>query len=310
MTKFRNREEVVNTQLAVLISKLGVTADAETIHVHGEHRPDVLFQLRGLRVIIEGKFADHAGAERVVLEDLRKRVRSGLAHIAAAAIYPNELRTTSTSKILDVLRTTQLKYRIVAETHESNDWFEGTPASLMEALRRAQEALVEDDIVDKTAKALSVQLQGIAALWMGQSGACDRLSNILGISIAKGEKSEKAEERRETAAKVSALVLANALIFQEQLAATDGRHHAEIVLCVGVSLCSRQPIPFDCFVIVLRDASAVFVHHAEKRLRVGVSLCSKRFEQLQQSGVVASVISLCSRPYGDPQKRQHGSRRA
>ena len=58
---------------------------------------------------------------------------------------------------------------------------------------------------------------------MGQSGACDRLSNILGISIAKGEKSEKAEERRETAAKVSALVLANALIFQEQLAATDGR---------------------------------------------------------------------------------------
>lgn len=134
MTKFRNREEVVNTQLAVLISKLGVTADAETIHVHGEHRPDVLFQLRGLRVIIEGKFADHAGAEKVVLEDSRKRVRSGLAHIAAAAIYPNELRTTSTRKILDVLRTTQLKYRIVAETHESNDWFEGTPASLMEAL--------------------------------------------------------------------------------------------------------------------------------------------------------------------------------
>ncbi|HEX2244597.1 MAG TPA: hypothetical protein VHK27_15385, partial [Gammaproteobacteria bacterium] len=25
---------------------LGVTADAETIHVHGRHRPDVLFELR------------------------------------------------------------------------------------------------------------------------------------------------------------------------------------------------------------------------------------------------------------------------
>ena len=49
MPKQRNREEVVNTQLAVLISKLGVTADAETIHLHGRHRPDVLFQLRGLR---------------------------------------------------------------------------------------------------------------------------------------------------------------------------------------------------------------------------------------------------------------------
>jgi G:T-mismatch repair DNA endonuclease (very short patch repair protein) len=67
MPKQRNREEVINTQLAILISRLGVTADAETIHVRGQHRPDVLFQLRGLRVVIEGKFADHPNAEQVVL---------------------------------------------------------------------------------------------------------------------------------------------------------------------------------------------------------------------------------------------------
>jgi hypothetical protein len=84
-TKPRGR---VNTQLAILISRLGVTADAETIHVHGKHRPDVLFQLRGLRVVIEGKFADHPNAEQIVVEDARKRVRSGIAHIAAAAVYP------------------------------------------------------------------------------------------------------------------------------------------------------------------------------------------------------------------------------
>lgn len=123
MAVTRSREEAVNTQLAVLISKLGVTADAETIHVHGTHRPDVLFQLRGLRVIIEGKFADHASAEKVVLEDARKRVKSGLAHIAAAAIYPKSLRNVSTNKILDTLAKTQLTYRIVAETHESETWF-------------------------------------------------------------------------------------------------------------------------------------------------------------------------------------------
>jgi hypothetical protein len=93
----------------------------------------------------------------------------------------------------------------------------------MDALRRAQEALVEDDLIDKTAKSLSVRLEGIATLWVGQAGACDRLSNILGISIPKNEMVHKANERRETAAKVSALVLANALIFQEQLAATDHR---------------------------------------------------------------------------------------
>src|SRR5947208_2930353 len=40
---------------------------------------------------------------------------------------------------------------------------------------------------------------------------------------AKKEKPEIALARRQTAAKVSALVVANAYIFQEQLAATDGR---------------------------------------------------------------------------------------
>ena len=219
----RNREEVVNTQLAVLISTLGVTADAETIHVHGQHRPDVLFQLRGLRVVIEGKFADHPAAAQVVLEDARARVRSGIAHIAAAVVYPKTLRNTRTSKMIEVLRDTELRYRIVTETHETEDWFEGRPASLMEALRHSQEVLTKDDIVEQTAKSLSVRLDGIAKLWTGQKGPCDRLSQILGLTPPRGEGQEKADARRETAAKVSALVLANAFIFQEQLALTDGR---------------------------------------------------------------------------------------
>jgi hypothetical protein len=91
----------------------------------------------------------------------------------------------------------------------------------MDALRRAQEALTKDDIVEQTAKALSTRLEGVAKLWMGQHGACDRLSSILGIMAPKKEQPEKAEARRETAAKVSALVLANAFIFQEQLAARN-----------------------------------------------------------------------------------------
>jgi hypothetical protein len=223
MAPQRNREEVINTQLALVISQMGVAAEAETIHVHGKERPDVLFELRGLRVILEGKIADHPNAEAVVLEDARKRVRSGIAHIAAAVIYPVALRTASTSRIQDKLRASQLKYRIISETHQTESWFEGDPASLMDSLRHAQEYLTKDDIVEETAKSLSGRLVGVAKLWMGQKGACDRLSSILGIFPPKGEASGKAQLRRETAAKVSALVLANAYIFQEQLASTDGR---------------------------------------------------------------------------------------
>lgn len=223
MVAQRNREEVVNTQLALLISKLGVTADAETILVQGAHRPDVIFQLRGLRIVIEGKYADHPNAGQIVLDDARKRVRSGVAHIAAAAVYPIELRATPTTKILDVLATAQLRFRIIAENYESDTELEGTPSQIMDALRRAQEALVKDDIVERTAKGLSVQLSAVARLWSGQTGATDRLCDLLGMKIAKKETIEIAAARRETAAKVSALVLANALIFQEQLSATDRR---------------------------------------------------------------------------------------
>ena len=217
----RNREEAVNTQLAVLISRFGVSADAETIHVHGKHRPDVLFELRGLRVVIEGKFADSSNSGDNVLSDARRRVKAGIAHIAVAVVYPDRLRTTPTAKMLDVLTESDLKYRIIAETSESDDWLEGNPASIMESLRRAQETLVEDDVVEKTAKSLSVHLDSISKLWLSQPGACDRLSAHLQIAIPKSEEKDAARERRETAAKVSALVLANAFIFQEQLSRTD-----------------------------------------------------------------------------------------
>ena len=149
--------------------------------------------------------------------------KPGLAHIAAAAIYPEPLRTTPTAKVVERLENSQIKYRIISEASESEDWFEGNPASLMSALRRAHEALTKDDVVEQTAKALSIQLQAVAALWSGQTGACDRLSAILGIGFPKKEEPAKAHERRETAAKVSALVLANAFIFQEQLAHADER---------------------------------------------------------------------------------------
>ena len=65
--------------------------------------------------------------------------------------------------------------------------------------------------------------EGFARLWIGQHNICDRLSLILGIVPLKDEKTEKANQRRETAARVSALVLANAYIFQEQLGLTDTR---------------------------------------------------------------------------------------
>ena len=177
----------------------------------------MLFVWRGLRVIIEGKFADHPQAREVVLGDAQGRVQRGIANIAAAVVYPTPLRQIPTSVLLESFEPAMLAYCIVAA------WYEGTPAALMDALRRAQEMLAQDDLVARIAQSLAERLTGVALLWMGQTGACDRLSLLLGMPAPKGETDDKAEGRRTTSAKVSALVLANALIFQEQLAITDSR---------------------------------------------------------------------------------------
>lgn len=223
MAQQRHREETVNTQLAIVISRMGVSADAETILVKGKHRPDVIFSMRGIRVVIEGKFADHPNAEEVVLGDARNRVKSGIAHVAVAAVYPKSLRIAATTALESTLAATKLRFRVVSEAGETEEWYDGDPAAIMGTLRRVQESLAKDNVVEETAKSLAERLEGIAQLWSGQKGACDRLSVLLGMAADKGEKPELAEARRVTAAKVSALVIANALIFQEQLSAADGR---------------------------------------------------------------------------------------
>ncbi len=222
MPVHRHREEVINTQLAIMLSRFGVQADAEVILKHGQHRPDVLFVLRGLRVTLEGKFSDHPAAGETVLSDARSRVQDGIAHVAAAVVYDAALRTVPTAELLSHLEVTDLTYCIVSEFGETA-WHAGPPHTLMDALRRAQDVLVQDDIVARIALSLSDRLDAIAQLWIGQTSVCDRLSSILGVPSPTGETGDKAEARRETAAKVAALVIANALIFQEQLATTDRR---------------------------------------------------------------------------------------
>ena len=85
---YRHREESINTQLAILLTRHGVDAEPETIHQSGQQKPDVMFVLGGLRVIIEGKFSDTPEAEKTVLSDALKRIQSGICHISVALVYP------------------------------------------------------------------------------------------------------------------------------------------------------------------------------------------------------------------------------
>jgi hypothetical protein len=221
MTQKGHREEVINTCLAILMARHGVDAEAETIHQSGRQRPDVLFTLGGLRTVIEGKYADVADADKVVSGDAERRVSSGICHIAVAVVYPRELRTAGTKELEKRLAAAKLRYRIFSEARH-DQWLSGTPSEILAALRRVHGALVKDDVVAESARSLAEKIENIAALWSGQPATCDRLSNILGMPAKRGETADERKGRRTTATKVASLVLANALIFQEQLALSGG----------------------------------------------------------------------------------------
>jgi hypothetical protein len=218
---FRHREETVNTQLAIIMARHGVAAESETILQSGQARPDVMFVLGGLRVIIEGKFADTPDAEGVVKADAYKRVQAGICHIAVALVYPKALRTISTPKLYEALGVAPLSFMIVSEAGQT-EWAEATAPEILASLRRVQDALAKDDIVAESARKLSERIEGIALLWAGQPATCDRLSTLLGMPIKRGEDAKERGARRSTATKVASLVLANAMIFQEQLASSGG----------------------------------------------------------------------------------------
>ena len=213
----RHREESINTQLAILLTRHGVTAESETIHQSGKQRPDVMVVLGGLRVIIEGKFSDTPNAESVVLADALKRVQTGICHIAVALlVYPKSLRTVATSKLETTLSPTSLRILIISETGQT-EWSEATPSEILAALRRVHDSLTKDDVVAESAKKLSERIESSAALWEGQQTICDKLSNLLGMPPKRGEAVEERDARRLTATKVASLVLPMPSYFRNSL---------------------------------------------------------------------------------------------
>lgn len=214
---YRHREESINTQLAILLSRHGVDAEAETIQQSGRNRPDVLFPFRGLRVIIEGKFSDTPKAKETVLKDALRRIQNGICHISVALIYPEYLRTIPTNDFQKVLSRARLRYIIISDTDQT-DWIETIPGEILASLRRIHETLVRDDIVAKAARGLSECIDRISELWINQPAICEGLAEILEMLPKRGEKQEERNSRQIAATKVASLVLANAMIFQEQLA--------------------------------------------------------------------------------------------
>jgi hypothetical protein len=176
----RQREEVLNTVLAACIGARGTDASPETILRRGSIKPDVIAKLRGLRCAIEGKVADVLHAKTVVLDDARRRVDQGIAHLAIGVVYPRHLRTTQFARLPEEMNRASLEFTFVTDAG-TDQWHVGGISEILSELRRAHDVIVRDDVLQQSVDLLEVGIREVADTLFGSSGTCDRLISILGV---------------------------------------------------------------------------------------------------------------------------------
>ncbi len=188
----RFREEVVNIQLAKLLSKYGLTANPETIEKSG--RPDVFVNMGGLKVIIEGRF----GTNPSLKADVKERVESGLADISMGIYYSRSLREADS---LD-----ELTVKIENETYDGvTCYFERTGLTLkgfhgvklpdiVEMLNNIFHLYVQNDLVREYVKKVEKSLESVtqrasaSGLFFQSEVLIERLKKTLGIQHEKETK--------------------------------------------------------------------------------------------------------------------------
>ncbi len=212
------RQEVLSVLLAEKLAGRGLVALPE-IRIDLK-APDVLVRFSGLLLAIEGEVGDQLGAEQTAWRKARERVENGLADFALALVYPPDLRTLpSLDDVRTALEKATLRFCLCPPMEAR--WQEGTIDILAAVLQRVHESLVAEDLVQQAVLFLREGMEVLAQGILTVGVIPERIAVPLGIDPTQLAKN--AEERRLAVARIGALILANALLFQEELARVDHR---------------------------------------------------------------------------------------
>jgi len=194
----RFREEVVNVQFAELLGEYGLEANPETIKARG--RPDVILNMGGLKVVIEGRFEN----EQSLKQTVRERIEDGTADISMGLVYPNLLRE---AKNLESLKSKiqKARYDGIAcyfERHgvavKEFQWL--SLSDIVQLINSIFHLYVQNDLVREYVKKVeqsieeAVQRASTVGLFFQSDVLIQRLKTTLGIRESLDTKEEKAED--------------------------------------------------------------------------------------------------------------------
>lgn len=213
----RLREEVLNVMLALLLNKRGIVAAPEQILRSAlEHKrvmPDVLVDYLGLRTAIEGKIGVSTATKKGAEDAARRRVESGIAHMAVAVLYPTALSAiVQMDQLEEKMRTADLTIAVITEAEEATqlvlpvqglglmesfkapEWIVCDVDHLGSVLRRAYDSLVAENVVENAITAIKAGIEGFSPVILTRPGAVERARKALGIRAEESDNSPEQEE--------------------------------------------------------------------------------------------------------------------
>ena len=156
--KTRHREEVINVKLADELAERGLDADAESIEAAG--RPDVLIDISGIKLVIEGR---HEKAKDALIADAENRIRKGIGDIALAVHYRDELYTSKSTKLSQVLAASSFSGAVLFHSGviiSRNVFHEVSLDNLADIIRNTVGLFVRQDVVSTQVEKVENAIEG------------------------------------------------------------------------------------------------------------------------------------------------------
>jgi hypothetical protein len=232
------RQEVLNVVLAQLLQEHGQVVAPEQVlrHTEGSIKlPDVLVDFQGLRLVIEAEIGKTKEAQDRARKKAQERVDQAIAHVGVAVVYPKALQDIKDLKKLKAeLTKANLDFAIIAEVTvklvqdefwpalpEKAQFMTGTVADLEDSLRRSYEQLVKDETLTKAVSQVAAAIDRFVFALGAQPATAERMAQTVGVGLVSARGGTKKEgptpAQRIAIGRIGALVLVNALIFQEVL---------------------------------------------------------------------------------------------
>ena len=203
--KDRSHESIINDVLARLLrEQVKLSAVAETLH--DGKRPDIIVRLRSSTIILETELEPAATVEADALSRLGMEIDGQKIQTVLAVTVPGRLRSVSQQYLYERMATATLQWQEWRVDGTSGPRLSGSAAELGQAVALTTPPTGNlDDAVD----ALDEGTRRAGSKLYSSPGTLVRVSKVFGT------------EPSDEVANMAALVIINAMVFQERLASQE-----------------------------------------------------------------------------------------